>query len=324
MRLLTRNQAALLTSFGAVLISAAPILVGLLETYRIGPSAVGAWRLLIASAAFWALGGLLWPARLRLRGRAMPALVSGVLFALDLGVWHRSILLAGAGMATILGNTQVFWTSVAGRALFGDRLTWLFRLAAAIAFVGIGLLVGVGSAEVTFGASYLRGVGWGLLTGVVYASYLISLKRATDGVAQAQTVYALLGEGVGLLAWITLVAGLLLFGAAWLGGEVLVPSEPWGWLYLVALAIVVQVVGWASIYVSLGQQPASRSALLLLIQPVMATLLGAAILGETLTWLQGVGAVLAIAAIYLGGMGAPRQRKSGDKGGTTATTDRCA
>lgn len=45
------------------------------------------------------------------------AMLAGVFLALDLVIWHHTIALVGAGLATVLGNTQVVIVAV---------LAWLF------------------------------------------------------------------------------------------------------------------------------------------------------------------------------------------------------
>ena len=44
---------------------------------------------------------------------------------------HRSVVLVGAGLATLFTNTQVFWVTIASSCLCGERLTARFCLAGA-------------------------------------------------------------------------------------------------------------------------------------------------------------------------------------------------
>ncbi|MFQ5606582.1 MAG: EamA family transporter, partial [Candidatus Zixiibacteriota bacterium] len=67
------------------------------------------------------------------------------------------------------------------------------------------------------------------------------------------------------------------------------------------LGLIAQVLGWLAIYTSLSKLPASRAALILLLQPTFASIWGALIFDETLTLLQLTGAALTLLAIYLGG-----------------------
>src|SRR3546814_5748795 len=50
-------------------------------------------------------------------------IVTGVFFAADLWLWHRSILLVGPGLATLLGNAQVFFMALAGVLLSSEEHT---------------------------------------------------------------------------------------------------------------------------------------------------------------------------------------------------------
>ncbi|MEP6634637.1 MAG: EamA family transporter, partial [Luteimonas sp.] len=45
-------------------------------------------------------------------------LVPAGAFATDLWLWHRSILLVGPGLATVLANAQVFFMALAGVVLY--------------------------------------------------------------------------------------------------------------------------------------------------------------------------------------------------------------
>jgi len=219
--------------------------------------------------------------------------LAGVAFAVDLTVWHHSIFLAGAGMATILGNTQVFFTALLATVFFNERLTPRFLAAAVSALAGLILLVGVGS-DVEFSADYLRGIAFGLATGVVYGVFLTLLRSAALHDGQRSTLVR--------PAWFTVFAALSLVVPA-LGGSGRVVPDGWpGWVLLALLALVAQVFGWWTISVSVGRVKASNVGLVLMIQPVLSTVWSALLFGETLAPLQILGALVTLAAIYAGSM----------------------
>src|SRR5690625_2996275 len=106
-----RSTALLWMLSGAALSGSNGLMVRLAET----PATVSAfYRVLFA--------GLMLAAVIVVRGgwRPMPRQVwwwgaaAGVAFAADLWLWHRSILLVGPGLATLLANGQVFFMAVAG------------------------------------------------------------------------------------------------------------------------------------------------------------------------------------------------------------------
>ena len=96
-------------------------------------------------------------------------------FAADLWLWHRSILLVGPGLATLLANGQVFFMALAGVVLFGERVGLRFASGIGLAFFGLYLMLG-GDWD-SLPAGYRWGVWAGLGTGLCYALYNLALRR---------------------------------------------------------------------------------------------------------------------------------------------------
>lgn len=280
-------------AIGAVCISFAPVLVKAVSGGIPGPTGIGMYRCLIGAALLF-LAALQRRDKLMLPGKVMALLaLAGFIFFLDLFVWHRSIILAGAGMATILGNTQVFATAVLSLLLFREKLSGRFIVAAVSAMAGVILLVGIGS-DVTFGDRYLQGIVFGLLTGIVYASFLITVRQ----------VGRIPGNGTNLtrIAWISLFSGLFLGIAALVEGDVGPPPDLKTWSLLFLLALVAQSAGWLLIARSLPKVSGAVGGLLLLLQPVLATVWGALIFREHLEPVQMIGAAITLVAIYVGSL----------------------
>ena len=282
---------------GAVCISFAPVFVKLAYAEGVGPTSIATWRLAIGGLVFiglaLALGG-----SAAVSARLGWTLFAGLVFACDIFVWHKSIIYVGAGMATILGNMQVFPTSILGRMLYKEKLSTVFKISVPLALAGVALLTGVGS-DIEFSSRYLWGVALGLMTAVFYSTYLISLKNSSRDKHGAQRRMSQ-RETMTLLGWVSLTSAVLLSGAGAVEGESALPQSALAWTYLIALALVAQVAGWLLIYKSLAQLPASRSALILLLQPTFATIWGALLFDERLGLLQLFGAAITLAAIYLG------------------------
>lgn len=300
------SRAVAVVALGAATISFAPVLVKLCAQAGVGPSGIGAWRALIGSAVLFLLARLRGAPLIPSRGMATIAALAGTAFAADLFVWHRSIAIVGAGMATILGNTQVFWTSTYGRLAYGEPLAPRFVLATVSAFAGVVLLAGVGS-EVAFTSTYLAGVGFGLGTGLAYACYILTVQRATGagprydaGRTTGERALDPLTRSLLVLAWVGLITGALLLASAAITGEPVLPPSLRALGLLAALAGLAHVLGWIVITTGLRNAPASRAGLALLLQPVLATIWGYLWFAETLAAPQIAGAALTIGAIYLG------------------------
>jgi drug/metabolite transporter (DMT)-like permease len=217
----------------------------------------------------------------RERWLAMPA---GILFAADLIFWHHAIADVGAGLATVLGNLQVVVVPLAAWAVLGERVE--ARLLAALPLVCSGIVLISGVLETgAYGDHPVRGVVFGILTGLTYAGFLLVQRQAGSDLRRL----------AGPLFDTTLVATVAALAAGLALGEAdLVPSWP-AHAWLMTLALTSQVLGWLLIASSLPRLPAALTSVTLTVQPVGAVLLGVVLLGEepSLLQLAGVGCILA-------------------------------
>lgn len=288
----SQGRALLALTFGAICISFAAILVKWIGLDKLGPTGIGFWRTIFGAAILFLIG-LVRKKSLRItKAAAGYAVIAGFVFFLDLFFWHRSIIYSGAGLATILANTQVFGTAVLSFFLFKERLTPKFLLAAVSAMVGVVLLVGLATDQVVFTRQYTYGVLLGLATGIVYAHYIVILKRA----GQSDK----LPDIVVFMAWVSLFSAFFLGSATVIEAEPLLPPDLHSLLVLLLLALIAQALGWWAIFSSLKRVQASRAGLILLLQPILATIWGVLFFSEHLALTQMLGAAITIAAIYVG------------------------
>jgi drug/metabolite transporter (DMT)-like permease len=82
-------------------------------------------------------------------------------------------------------------------------------------------------------------------------------------------------------------------------GQKVLPDTAHGWLLLVGLAVIAQVVGQGLIAYALAHLPASFSSLGLSVQPLATAVYAAWLLGERLAPVQLAGGVIVLAAIAL-------------------------
>ena len=216
------------------------------------------------------------------------AMLAGVFLALDLVIWHHTIALVGAGLATVLGNTQVVIVAILAWWILGERPPLRTLLALPVVLVGVVLISGVIGTG-AYGENPGLGVILGLFVGLAYAAFLLVLRR---GNADLQRPAGPLFEATLVGALASLVIGLPL-------GEVnLVPSWPaHGWL--LTLALTSQVVGWLIISVSLPRLPAALTSVILTLQPVGSVLLAMLLLGEAPSAIQLLGAGTILVGLVL-------------------------
>jgi drug/metabolite transporter (DMT)-like permease len=225
------------------------------------------------------------------------AWLAGAFFAVDLILWHHSIEYVGAGLATVLGNTQVVLVGVLAWFLYRERPSAPLLAAIPVAMGGIVLISGI-LEEGAYGEDPLLGVVFGLLTGVAYTGFLLTLRHGSSDLRRV----------AGPLADATLAAALLTIPPGLALGELdFSPSlSAHGWLIVLALSS--QVLGWLLITVSLPRLPAVVTSVLLTLQPVCSVLFAAVLLGEDPSALQLVG----VAAILSGLLLASAARRGGD------------
>ena len=216
------------------------------------------------------------------------ALASGMILGLELGIWHRSIQWIGAGLSTVLANTQVIFVGLAAWALYGERPRRSMFLGIPLAFAGMVLVSGLGGAD-AYGEDPLLGTLLGLLASVFYALFLLLFRRSSRDEATPFGPFFLCTVG----AWLSVtvlggVGGTLELGWSW-------PAHGW----LLALALGSQVVGWLLIAFALPRLPAIETSILLLLQPMVTVLWGLLIFGEDLSTVQWLGVTLVLAGVAL-------------------------
>ncbi|HEY5727135.1 MAG TPA: DMT family transporter [Acidimicrobiia bacterium] len=222
------------------------------------------------------------PARLRVGGAA-----AGVFLAVDLVLWHRSIELIGAGLATVVANIQVVFVGLFSFLLYRQRPTRRTVVCGGVAFAGLILISGLGRDD-AFGVDPALGTILGLGSAVCYAVFIIGFQRSNPG-GIAPAPLALLDATIGTAlatAVIGTVGGGLDLDVSW-------PAQGW----LIALAVVGQVVGWTLIAYALPRLPAISVSVLILAQPMLSVLWGRLFLDETLSAVQAAGVVVVLAAM---------------------------
>jgi drug/metabolite transporter (DMT)-like permease len=226
------------------------------------------------------------------------AWLAGVFLAVDLIVWHRSIEYVGAGLATVLGNTQVLLVGVAAWVLFRERPAPAVMAAIPVAMLGVVLISGV-LEEGAYGDDPELGVAFGLLTGVAYTGFLLALRH---GASDLRRVAGPLSDATLACALLTIPPGLAL-------GELDFTPPPSAHLWLLLLALSSQVFGWLLITTSLPRLPAVVTSVLLTLQPVCSVVFAAILLDEDPSELQLVGVAMILVGLLLASATAGRSAR---------------
>lgn len=216
------------------------------------------------------------------------ALLAGVFFAGDLLLFHHAILLMGAGLATVLVNLQVVIVMIAAWLIWGERPGLAQVVAVPIALAGIVFISGMFDAQ-PYGEDPVLGSILAIVTAFCYAGYLLLLRKGRDRRRAAGPIFDS-----------TLTCGLTALAAGLIVGDFEpVPSLPMhAWLLLLALSA--QVAGQVMIATALPRLPAATTSLILLIQPLLATVIAMIVLAESPSPTQLLGVLLILGGVLLG------------------------
>lgn len=275
---------------GTICIAFAPILVKLSS---LSPSQVGFYRCFIA---FFALLPFIkvdwqyisWPKRYKLFSLAF---LGGMAFSLDLFSWHIGIHKIGAGMATILANTQVFFAAIIGYFFLKEKLSRSFFFFSSLALLGLYLLVVPESWH--FEKDYSLGIMFSLLAGLLYSIFLNFFKKIDQD----------FHEYTNIAFRFLLICASTSFGFSLImpfDAGFAVPANSTEWLWVGLLAIAVHIGGWIFIGKSFSSLPMRKVSLVLLLQPVLASIISNILFQESFSSKQILGAGITLVAIYFG------------------------
>jgi drug/metabolite transporter (DMT)-like permease len=212
---------------------------------------------------------------------------AGVPLAVDLFFYHSAIDHIGAGLATVAAHTQVVFVGALGWVLYRQLPTKRTAGFATVIFSGVVLLSGLG-AENAYGDDPLTGVWMGILAGALYAGFLVALQASNVG-GRGSTVRVLVDASVGGLVAAAAIGGLT-------GTLDLAPSWP-GHGWLLALALLIQVAGWAALTYALPRLAALTVSVIILGQPMLAVVWGWVFLEERLSITQTAGVALVVVGL---------------------------
>lgn len=281
-------------SFVALLLGAAALALGgvFLRHSELPPTASAVYRVALAIPIFFLLD--------RLAARAEPVgttlskpehmpgipiklVLVGFIFSGNLALYHWSMTLTTLANSNLLANLAPIFVVLGSGLFLGKKFSAGFLFGMLFALAGAFILIGH---RLDFGSNYMTGNLLGLLTAVFYGSYLLAVSLVRSNY-RTMTV----------MAWSSVGTLIVLLPITLLRGESLVPHTLHGMLMLLALAVVSHVGGQGLIAYALAKLPAALSSITLLVQPVIATVLGAWLFHEYLSGPEFVGAAVILIGI---------------------------
>lgn len=271
---------------GSICISFAPVFIKLA---KVSPDSAGFYRMLFAGLSLFLLLKLKTE-RPRINRQALMLLIlAGLSLSLDFMCWHRSIHYVGPGLATLLGNLQVFFTALFSGLLFKETVTRNLLMAISIAVVGLLCITGISFHDL--GEEYRLGFIFGIGTAVFYSAYILLIKSAMkqEGLTGISTMLVVSATCVGYFSLATPA----------MGASLAVPDLT-SLLALAGAGIVCTTIGWSLISSAIKLTSATIASLFLLLQPALAFVWDVWFFSRPTKPTEVLGVLLVLSAIYLG------------------------
>jgi len=222
----------------------------------------------------------------RSRKMRLLALASGILLGVDMVVWHTSIGHIGAGLATLIANSQVVFVAVGAWLILGERPSRRIIVAIPVVLIGVAMVSGLGRSD-AYGSNPLLGTLLALVAAMFYAGFILVFRASNKIQAPpAGPLMEATAGGVVMVLILSTVTGGIEFAPTW-------PAHGW----LIALALGAQVVGWLAIGYALPRLPAVETATIILVQPVLTMIWASLVFDERPSTVQLVGAALVLAGV---------------------------
>lgn len=277
---MTKPRIAL--AIGVLCISIFPILVKL----NLTPGLISAfYRMAIASVLLVPYIVVTKQFKVPSRKSFFLAVLCGVVFGMDVGVWNIAIQQSTATQATLLTNLSPVWVGIGAFLFLKDKPRRNFWIGTVVAITGMVLLVGL---DLFVNLDFNLAFFFAILSGMLYAVYMLTSKNV-----------------LGTMEVMTFMTISLLSSVVALGILSFVLGEPFngfsntGWLVLVVQGLVCQLLAWLLISYATKHMRATRVSVSLLGQAVLASVLAWWLLEEQISMTMVIGGFILLLGIRL-------------------------
>ena len=263
-------------SFGAILVRFAG---------DAAPLAIAAWRLALTAVVLVPLAlarGTIWRIP---RRELLWSIGSGIALALHFVLWITSLRYTSVASSVLFVTTHPIFVGLGAHFVLKERVGRSLAIGIGVAVLGGGL---IGFGDLQVGGDALRGDLLALAGGFAVAIYFLIGRRVRKTIPLIDYITVTYGTA----AVVVLLACLA--AACPLGGY-----SAQTYLFLVLLALGPQLVGHTTFNWALKHLPASKVSVMILGEPIGSALLALLFFSESPTWLNGIGAVIILAGIYL-------------------------
>lgn len=284
-------RAYVVLGIGILAVSMAAIFIRLGQGEGVPSPVIAASRLLIAAVILTPLTLRRYRSHLRALNRQQWGLltVSGVFLAAHFATWVSSLEYTTVLISVVIVTTTPIWVGILEVVFLRARLSRGIVAGLLIALAG-GLMIGL-SGEVAGGATddgTLIGGGLSLIGALTVAVYLIIGRKLRSTLPLLPYVWSVYG-----IAALTLVSGSLLAGYSFTGYS----AE--GYLWVLALGLIPQLIGHSSLNYALAYLPATYISVATQLEPLGGAVIALILFREQPTAMQIVGSLVILVGVLM-------------------------
>ncbi len=210
---------------------------------------------------------------------------AGTFFAATLAFVAWSLTQTSVAVSTILHNLTPIFTTLGAWLLFGQGFNRQFLIGMVVA---IGGAIAIEIEQIQMATGEVTGGIAAIVSAVFMGAYLLVVE-------QLRTKF----DPITIQLWVCAIATLSILPMLVFAQERIFPSSVNGWLFVIFLALVCQVLGQGLLTYSVAGLSSVVVSLVHLLEPVFSSILAWAIFWEKLSFSNWVGFALVLIGLYL-------------------------
>ncbi|MEH1932658.1 MAG: EamA family transporter [Nostoc sp.] len=210
---------------------------------------------------------------------------AGILWAATLVLLAWSLTQTSVAISSVLHNLAPIFTSLGVWLLFRQGFENQFLIGMAIALGGA---IAIEFEELQFATDEVQGSLAAIVSAVLLSAYLLIVEKLRTKFSPAT-----------IQLWICAIAALVIFPILLFTQDQLFPSTVSGWLWVISLALICQVLGHGLLTYSLARFSSVVVSLVHLLEPVFSGIFALVIFSEKLTFSNWIGFAVVLIGLYL-------------------------
>ncbi|MEH2057912.1 MAG: EamA family transporter [Nostoc sp.] len=210
---------------------------------------------------------------------------AGILWAATLVLLAWSLTQTSVAISSVLHNLAPIFTSLGVWLLFRKGFEKQFLIGMVIALGGA---IAIEFEELQIATDEVEGGFAAIVSAILLSAYLLIVEKLRTKFSPAT-----------IQLWICAIAALVIFPILLLTQDQLFPSTVNGWLWVISLALICQVLGHGLLTYSLAKFSSVVVSLVHLLEPVFSGIFALVIFSEILTFSNWVGFAVVLMGLYL-------------------------